>query len=256
MIQIQNTTLHTCMRAKVDMDGVITKRKGVKPGTMALVDKYRPTATTFRRLVFSPAKLVGELLDEWFSVICRNNWRALYVDDDEVPLQVSNIAGLGIIQVTMDEGTVVKSTHSICMDRVCDIPENRLIPERGKKGMLECVGCVIYFHHTLGYYAYPRIYPRQSLGPVQVNENGPAKPSRWSIQTTAVRAIMIFRYRPQGMRTSQLPMYLPFYSRCYPSFSPSSGNCTPGFQRYREHVSISTPRKQQQAVTISQTQEG
>ncbi|KAF5360489.1 hypothetical protein D9756_004523 [Leucocoprinus leucothites] len=161
-IIIHNTTQNVQMKASVKMDGQNTNIRRVGPRRREVVERCRPSPTTYRTFVFSPGQPV---------------------DDDELSPEALNVAGVGVIQVSVYEGLLVQIPNLTTAGdyRKIKIPDKRMIPERGKKGIEECV----------------------SLGPTQSRPIERQRMRLDSFQSRGRRAKITFRYRPLAFLQAQ-----------------------------------------------------
>jgi hypothetical protein len=75
-------------------------------------------------------------------------WSHSKLDDDDVSIDASDVAGLGTIKLSVYGGYLSGNPYVAPAReyREIKIPEKRLIPERGKKGIQQCVGYVCCAH--------------------------------------------------------------------------------------------------------------
>ncbi|KAF5360494.1 hypothetical protein D9756_004524 [Leucocoprinus leucothites] len=161
-IIIHNTTRSVQMKASVKMDGQSTNIRRVGPRRREIVDRCRPSPTTYRTFIFSPGQLV---------------------DNDELSLEALNVTRVGVIQVSVHEG-LLDQIPSLTVPgdyREIKIPDKRMIPERKKKGIEECI----------------------SLGPTQSRPIEKQCVRLDSFRSTGRRAKITFRYRPLAFLQAQ-----------------------------------------------------
>ncbi|KAJ3571222.1 hypothetical protein NP233_g3888 [Leucocoprinus birnbaumii] len=138
-IRINNLTNSVQSRVYVSLDGQQTNIRSLGPGERQVVDKCRPSPTTYRTFVFSSGQPVGKPPSYSFP---DNNKQTSSLDDDELSPDALNVAGLGTVQVSVFEGKIILDPHPTPSRdyRNIRIPEKRMIPERGKKGVEQVVG--------------------------------------------------------------------------------------------------------------------
>ncbi len=174
-IQVRNTTPSNLMCFDVDMDGIFTNSRHLRPGREQMIEKCRPSPTTYQYFTFSQGQLVGE---SEISALSRTENLISFQDDDELPTQSSNMARLGTITISVFSARLIKNKNNgPCPDyRKIDIPDQRSIPEREKKGIQECIGYAVRNRHchslTKAYAALAVsniVYPTPGLFPTLAN---------------------------------------------------------------------------------------
>lgn len=124
------------MAVVVELDGSRTNEYCLAPQVRVVIDHCRLSPKTSRSFIFSQGQLVGM---SWFFFTRYIAIWHIHSDDDELSVESSDLAGLGMIKLTFHEGKIGEKIQREYFPDV-KIPEQRRIPERGKKGIQACVG--------------------------------------------------------------------------------------------------------------------
>jgi hypothetical protein len=140
-IRVRNMTLTRHMKFRVKMDGDRTNSRRLAPQATQIVDKCRPSSTTYRSFVFSQRQTVGMscILFVFYFILIKRFFFHSLAGDDSVSINPSHVAGIGAIEIKVFRGKLGSKTTELCTFRNIKIPETRKIPERTKKGVETCI---------------------------------------------------------------------------------------------------------------------